>query len=91
MSEIDVYNNFCGPRFKSLEDNQRDMSEEIHEVREKLFNGMSDAIVRMSEDMADMKKERESWNRSKARFVRDLLLMLVGAGGIVSLLIEKVF
>lgn len=88
MSDVDVYTNFCGPRFKSLEDNQKDMSEEIHEVREKLFNGMSDAIVRMSEDMAEMKKERERWNRSKARLIRDILLMLVGSGGIVSLVLR---
>ena len=74
-----------------LENNQNVMSEDIHAIREKLFDGMSDALISMSKDISEMKQEREKWNKSKARLVRDVLLMLLGSGGIVSLILMKLW
>jgi len=91
LSEVEVYSTFCSHRFRKLEENQDIMSDDIKAVREKLFDGMSDALISMSKDIAEMKEEREKWNKSKARIVRDVLLMLLGSGGIVSLILMELW
>ena len=91
MSDTDLYDKFCGPRFKELEEKQKVIADDVGSIKVRLFNGLGDAIMATQADVAEMKKWRESWNRSKARFARDFLLMLLGAGGVASYVLPLIF
>ena len=85
------YAQFCKERFQTLEANQGIMTTELTEIKVRLFNGFGDTIIATQKDIAEMKKWREGWNRSKARFARDVLLMLLGAGGVASYVLPLIF
>jgi len=87
MSELEMYNQFCKPQFDTIAENQEAMAEDIGKIQVKLFNGMGTSIDIIQKDVAEMKKERERWNQSKARLARDVLLFLVGSGGLAGYII----
>jgi len=82
LSDLDVYERICVPRFAAIEANQKELSDDVHAIREKLFNGLSGAIERIEASTAERK-------RSKALMIRDVILTLLGSGGIVSLILMK--
>ena len=87
MSELEMYNQFCKPQFDTVEKNQDAMAKDISKIQVRLFNGMGKSIERIERDVADMKQERNRWNRSKARIARDVLLLMVGSGGLAGYII----
>ncbi len=85
---MQVHRDVCLPKFKKLEDNQDKLQEDVSKIREKLFNGMSEALVSMKDDIKDMKMRDENRKRSRSLLVRDVLLTLVGGGGLVSMVLN---
>ena len=85
---IEVHEKMCLPRFEKIEGNQKEMQRDIGVIREKIFNGFSDSIARIESDVSEMKQREEKRKRSRALMVRDIMLALIGGGGIISLVIE---
>ena len=89
LSDLDVYERICIPRFAAIEANQKELTDDIHAIREKLFNGFSERMDKMGESVDKMNEREENRKRSRALIIRDVLLAVIGGGGILSLIIEK--
>lgn len=87
---MDVYTTICAPRFKTIEDRQEAMLKDVGDIKQKLFNGMSDALVDIRSDIKDMKETQEKRKRSRSLWVRDIILTLLGSGGIISFLLPHI-
>lgn len=87
---IEVYRDFCNPRFGEIERNQEQMQRDISDIKIKLFNGMSSSIAEIKDDMKEMRATQEKRKRSRSLWVRDIILTLLGSGGIISLIITYI-
>jgi dGTP triphosphohydrolase len=90
LSDLDVYERICVPRFATIEKNQEKLADDVHEIREKLFNGMDKSIVTIEKTLVDMATDQKQRKRSRALWARDLILTLLGSGGIMSLILMRV-
>ena len=90
MPDLDIYEKICSGRFTSIENRQTTMAADVTAIREKIFNGHSSAITPIQEDIKRMREISEQRKRSKSLFIRDIILTLLGGGGIISMILTQV-
>ena len=90
-TELKVYHEICKDRFDKLEGELDEVKETVGAIREKIFNGHTHAIMGIQADINAMKQSSKVRKRSRALFARDIILTLLGSGGIVSLILMQVF
>jgi SUMO ligase MMS21 Smc5/6 complex component len=90
-TELKVYHEICKDRFDKLENELDDVKSVVGAIREKIFNGHTHAIMEIQADIKSMRESAEVRKRSKALFARDVILTLLGSGGIVSLILMQIF
>ena len=90
-TELKVYHEICKDRFDKLEGELDGVRETVVAIREKIFNGHTHAIMGIQADINEMKQATKERKRSKALFARDIILTLLGSGGIVSLILMQLF
>lgn len=91
MDQIEVYRTMCDIRFSNIERKQDSMAEDINAIKVKIFNGYAKAIGRIEEDIKEMRVEATSRKRSRSLLIRDVILTLLGGGGIISFVLSQVF
>ena len=90
-TELKVYHEICKDRFDKLEGELDGVRETVGEIRQKIFNGHTHAIESIQTDIKSMREATEVKKRSRSLFVRDVILTLLGGGGIVSLILTQIF
>ena len=90
-ADLKVYQTVCKDRFNKLETDIDKVNVAVGEIHAKIFNGHTHAIENIQNDMREMKQLAEVRKRSRSLFVRDVILTLLGSGGIISLILMQVF
>jgi CRISPR/Cas system CMR-associated protein Cmr1 (group 7 of RAMP superfamily) len=90
-ADLKVYQTVCKDRFTKLETEIDAINVTVGEIHAKIFNGHTHAIESIQNDMREMKQLAEVRKRSRSLFVRDVILTLLGSGGIISLILMQVF
>lgn len=90
-TELKVYHEICKDRFDKLESELDGVRDTVGAIHAKIFNGHTHAIAEIQSDINAMKQTAEVRKRSKALFARDIILTLLGSGGIVSLILMQLF
>jgi hypothetical protein len=90
-TELKVYHGICKDRFDKLETEIDDVKSTVGAIREKIFNGHTRAIDGIQSDIREMRQAAGERKRSRALFVRDIILTLLGSGGIASLILMQLF
>ena len=91
MPDLDTYTTICNGRFNAIEETNRKIADNVTEIKQKIFNGHSEAITSIQNDIRAMREGAEKRKRSKSLFARDIILTLLGSGGIVSLILMQIF
>jgi len=90
-SELQVYETVCKDRFTKIETDIDTVKVAVGEIHAKIFNGHTHAIEGIQNDMREMKELDKVRKRSRSLFVRDIILTLLGSGGIISLVLMQIF
>ena len=89
MPNMGIYKGVCEPKFEKIEAGQKELSEDIRVIREKLFNGFSERVERIDAAVTQINEREEMRKRSRSSVIRNVVLSLIGTGGIISLIIDK--
>ena len=89
IDTLEVYRTMCDKRFSNIEEKQDAMATDITAIKVKMFNGYSHSIESIQADIKEMRKEAEGRKRSRSLLVRDVILTLLGSGGIISMILMQ--
>ena len=73
MPDLEMYNNVCIHEFSEIKETQKEMGCDIGRIKEKLFDGMSEAIVEIKDDLKEMRKDVGNKPSGKAMTLRRIL------------------
>jgi t-SNARE complex subunit (syntaxin) len=74
MSDLIQQLEVVNTRIGRLEDN-------VSKIRERLFNGHTELIKGIKDDIHAMKEQEEKRKRNRWLIVKDIFLLLIGSGG----------
>ena len=87
MAEADLHQQVCSPRFERIEKRLDDMADEVTDLKVN-FSSLPETIKAIKDDVSNIRVMEEKRRRSRGDILIKVLLMVLGSGGVLSMVLS---